>query len=115
MKSLSVKLGVFLVIGFALFFINVKVRGAECAWVLWKKYERIDPDRTVEWEVVSAVPQYEECLRLQKRVLRRDKESHKRNFKESVDISDWIITIKLEKGLGMISHECLPDTIDPRK
>jgi hypothetical protein len=110
MKSI---LGVILVGLFI--FSHAEVCNAECAWVLWKRYERVEFGRHVEWELIGAVPQYEACLKLQKKVLEGDKESYKRNLNKNVDIYDGMITIKLEKGLWMLSYECFPDTVDPRK
>jgi hypothetical protein len=104
---------ILLVLGFCLFVSSMA--DAECAWVLWKKYERVGENRTVNWEVISAVPQYQDCLKMQKRVLYGEKAFWKKNLKESVEITDWMISIKTKDGIGMLTYECLPDTTDPRK
>ena len=114
MKSLLGRVGVVL-IGLAIFG-YAEVWGAECAWVLWKKYERVSENRTVTWELIGAVPQYQECLKMQKKVLEGDKKFWKESLKDSVTLSDWMISIKTVDGaIGMITYECFPDTIDPRK
>jgi len=61
MKSLLGKLGVILVIGFAVLGYGEVCR-AECAWVLWLKSESISfvkdkpPIITEFWELIAAVP-----------------------------------------------------------
>ena len=61
MKSLSVKLGVILIMVVILG--NVKVCNAECAWVLWERTgQRLEGRfQWVEWHVNSAFPTYDLC------------------------------------------------------
>ena len=127
MKSLLGKLGVVL-IGFAIF-AYAEVWGAECAWVLWKKTERTIfekdkqyPDHSVNWELIEAVPKFEQCLQRMKEFSERHNNAYLKGKSEG-----GFPGIKIEKlpseglmltGEGLIQtieFKCFPDTVDPRK
>ena len=121
MKSLSVKLGVIL-IGLAIFG-YAEVCRAERAWVLWLKFESMSfvkdkpPIITEKWELIAAVPKYEQCLIMQKDIF----EKQIKGFEivegakiESVPFS--LITVEYPKGGSQfIKFKCFPDTVNPRK
>lgn len=127
MKSSSVRLGVIL-IGLIIFGYT-EVWGAECAWVLWKKTEKTTfgkyrqySDLSVKWELMEAVPKFEQCLQ-------RVREYSERQYTLYVKgkLEEELLGTKLERlpseGLMLsgegwkqtIEWKCFPDTIDPRK
>jgi hypothetical protein len=116
-KSLSLILGII----FSLFMTGIA--DAECAWVLWIKQqstftEEGELPRVVEnWELIAAVPTFEQCLTIQKLLFENQKTIWGRikgAKVTGVDIS--LITVNFEGGgLRIIKPNCFPDTIDPRK
>ena len=123
MKLLSVKLGVAVVIVICFFFVHTEESEAECAWVLWYKYESIqfekdnpNPKTTGNWELMAAAPKFEQCLAMQKSYF----EHHKKlwegtNVKMQTSPFRLIILDFGNQGSRYIKFECFPDTIDPRK
>ena len=127
MKSLLGKLGVIL-IGFAIFG-YAEVWGAECAWVLWKKTEKTMvgkykqyPDHSVSWELMDAVPKFEQCLQSGREYSERQYSLYLKGKSEGefqgmrIGKSPSGGLMLSEEGLTQtIEFKCFPDTIDPRK
>lgn len=121
MKSLSVKLGVIL-IGLAIFAYAEPCKG-QCAWVLWIRYEKLmieegkAPVQKVDWELISAVPKYEQCMLMQKELYEKQKKFWESGGKIKVEgVPFNLITLTFQEGLPwFIKLNCFPDTIDPRK
>lgn len=118
MRSLSIKLGVIL-IGLIIFG-YAEVSNAQCAWVLWTKEYLVTAEKiTVEWKLESAYPQFGTCAMMKKRVLedasKMWKEASEGASNLNLEVTDNSITVKKENSLLVISYECLPDTVDPRK
>ena len=96
------------------------VANAQCAWVLWTKVAQVTAEKiTVEWKLESAYPQFGTCIIMKKQVLEDAsklwKEASKGASNINLEITDNSITVKKENSNLIISYECLPDTIDPRK
>jgi hypothetical protein len=125
MKSLSVKLGVIL-IGLAIFGYS-EVCKAQCAWVLWEKWEVAsikDRKFTTDllWTLIVATPQYEQCMENQRRLFEKikkganeDKEKYDTISKIEVVPFRLVLTDYKSGGFNSKTLYCLPDTIDPRK
>jgi hypothetical protein len=121
MKSLLGKLGVIL-IGLTLL-IYAEVCRAECAWVLWLKFENISfvkdkpPIITENWELIAAVPKYEQCLIMQKEIFEKQIKGWEKVEGAKIDSVPFaLITVQHPKGGSQfIKLNCFPDTIDPRK
>lgn len=125
MKSLF-KLGLILI---GLFIFGyVEVCKAECAWVLWEKKEETIfekgkpyPNYSVTWEIVYAVPKFEQCLQMLKANLEK-RGGYYTKAKSEGGFPGIEIIVKAEfimlNGEGYsqtIEFRCFPDTIDPRK
>jgi len=130
MKSLLSKLGVIL-IGLIIFgygYPMVNIANAQCAWVLWKKWDYQfgkDPER-VNWTLIAAFPQYEQCMKNQidsferMRIFWTDVIEKSPNKNEKVEAHSGEggpsqIIIKAKGGISIFEFYCLPETIDPRK
>lgn len=131
MKSLSGKLGVILfIIGLIISGYGcpvVNIANAECAWVLWEKWEvagikdgKLTTD--VLWTLVVATPKYEQCLEKQEGLFERikkgaDEDKEKYDTISEITAVPFTLVIKRFKSGEGSSHTlyCLPDTIDPRK
>lgn len=108
-----------LVLLLAMAFLTIlKLSFAQSAWVLWEG--TIELSLPVEWKIVAAFSKYEQCIERQK----KDFESIKKGF-ENLGFQTHLLgqeTIVIEKvhsrttsGDIIVTHKCLPDTIDPRK
>jgi hypothetical protein len=123
MKSLSVGLAIIFCL------LMSSTVNAECAWVMWMKTEKTTfgkykqyPDRSVKWELIEAVPKFEQCSQ-------RAGEYSERQYTLYLKgkLEGELLGMKLEKlssgglilsGEGWtqtIEWKCFPDTIDPRK
>jgi hypothetical protein len=105
------------------------VANAECAWLLWEKAEKTVfgkgtfPDQSITWDLVHAVPKFEQCLQLLNDAFERRSKFYTKAKSEGgfpgieIKISPEQVLI-MESGDGYfrsIVFKCLPDTIDPRK
>jgi len=116
MKSLSVKLGVILVIGLLIFTYEEMCK-AQCAWVLWESQYINQEGKVVnpgEWNIITAYPRYEQCLERQKETFFKFKEEP--GYTVISRPFEYALRQK-EDGKHTIIQQlkCLPDTIDPRK
>jgi hypothetical protein len=115
MKSLSVKLGVFLIA--LTIFGYAEAWGAECAWVLWTKTEASVKNKglDVRWELIGAVPKYEQCVNMLKSTYQNYKKAWlgtEIDSKEKANDEKFILLPFLGYS---IQFYCFPDTVDPRK
>jgi len=99
------------------FFMSDIVKG-ESPWVLWEGTTELG--LPIEWKILTAFPKYGKCIETHK----KDFEIIKKNF-ENMGFQTHLLseeTIVIEKvhsrttsGDIIVTHKCLPDTIDPRK
>lgn len=104
---------------------------AQCAWVLWERSD-FDAKETKDshsgsWSIVAAFPTANACWQEEEDICMRLKESRSKNrpdqnprFKlENVKcFKSWgghMLTWDNERGSGMSTYKCFPDTVDPRK
>jgi len=94
---------------FICFFANAVNAGE--AWVLWEKTS--ESGVSSEWKVVTAYPEYKQCIERQKKDFEIIKKGYL-GFKIQVSSPETIIIEKPNKDIIVISLKCFPDTIDPR-
>ena len=102
------------------------VANAQCAWVLWEKWEVAgikDGKLTtnVLWTLIVATPNYDQCLEKQEGLYERIKngaDEDKKKYDTILEIEAVPFTLVIERyRSGRFSSNtlyCLPDTIDPR-
>ena len=119
MKSLLGKLGVILVVWLTIFgygCLVVNIANAQCAWLLWKS-TTINVDETSKrWEIIIAVPTYEQCSIAKKDLIQNELEVYRKLFK-SADVTspDHILAVMREGVINTLDYYCFPGTVDPRK
>ena len=122
MKLLSVTLGIILCL------FTISIASAECAWVLWTKTEKTisvkdktGVDYSVRWELLHAVPTYEQCLQMLNDAVARNGRIYTEGKSEggfqgiNITVSPGYILLTGEELTHSIEYKCFPDTIDPRK
>lgn len=123
MKSLSAKLGVILAVMIVATLAYGEERKGICGWVLWES-QLISvggtTGGTVGWEINSAFPNYELCMKQLDTFLAHYATSFKKmpNTKVDLAVNGVIVTVTGEGGkenFYQFFYKCLPDTIDPRK
>ena len=99
---------------------------AECAWVLWMQYERINltPGKAFDtdgWVIVSAVPTYLVCNEAAKQRAERAADQKAGGNLASIELSSLIgggygVSTKFNtpRGASILTFRCFPDTVDPR-
>jgi len=75
------------------------------------------PTRIESWELIGALPKYEQCLMMQKEMFEKQiKGWEEAGGFEVNSVPFGLISVKFPKGgLKFIKLNCFPDTIDPRK
>lgn len=110
---------VLLVVLFCLFVSSIT--NAQCAWVLWKSTTINFAETSKRWEIIIAVPTYEQCLMAKKGLIQNELESYRKLFGSADIISpDHILAYipgpNNQRSLtNTLDYYCFPDTIDPRK
>jgi len=97
-------------------FTDTEAWGAEGTWVLWKS-TTINVDETSKrWEIIIAVPTYEQCSIIKKDLIQKELEVYRKFFK-SADVTspDHVLAVMREGVINTLDYYCFPDTIDPRK
>jgi hypothetical protein len=100
---------------------------AECAWVLWVKYELVNfsrekPIDTDGWTAESAVPNYMMCNEAaRRRAERQSQRSPEATNVQSIKMSEligggFLVNTDFKKpdqASSLVEFRCLPDTVDP--
>ncbi len=109
-----------------IFIVNSSLALAECAWVLWYKEETISQEKSLitKWEILTAFPKYEQCLKAGKKAMGEKKEFLNRMVEVDSKIKVTEITeegiregirIDHDNFLTIYRYNCLPETLDPRE
>jgi hypothetical protein len=88
---------------------------AECAWVLWRNTNTILGSATSEsWQIADASNTKAECDLVIEQMLVRYRNKPSDSLADyGVDGGTVILKFK-NGGTGMMTYNCLPDTVDPR-
>ncbi|HMK52234.1 MAG TPA: hypothetical protein VK551_07020 [Thermodesulfobacteriota bacterium] len=116
MKSLSVKLGVILVVTVVATLTYAEDWGTECAWVLWLKHcsyiGKTEGNKKCEWKLEEAYPTYDECMKEREHIWTH----YKKQFPKSEGVQfGYLILSRGSEGALTINFQCFPFTVDPRK
>jgi hypothetical protein len=104
---------------------------ADGGWVLWLKKENISwnkdsqPSESISWEILGAVPKFEQCTNLQKETWDRRKafwnDSEKTGVKKVDGRKPDLLFISIGKSKDEVTLRitealiCLPSPLDPRE
>jgi len=94
------------------------VANAEGTWILWEG--TMELDLPIKWKILNAFRNYEQCIEKHKENFEIIKESSgNMGFQTHLLSEDTIVVEKVHakdsSGDVIITHKCLPDTVDPRK
>jgi len=94
------------------------VANGEGAWVLWEGTTKLG--LPYEWKIVAAYPKYEQCIERHKKDFEIVKKIYEDGGFKTYFASQETMVIekdhsKTTSGDFIITHKCLPGTIDPRK
>lgn len=100
---------------------------AECAWVLWERYQfvNMNPGKPIErgdWQIFAALPTYDAC----RNAARERADRHAEPSPQAVNVKDLQVHQLIGGGFGVriefkepqhsssyVTFQCFPDTVKP--